>query len=100
MKLFKKTTAITASVLIAGQISLFNTEALGYMKEMTHIPYVDAYEDIISGADYTIMVRLSGKYLTAEANGNVCQLEKLSDETQEWKIIILDSGMPEYLQNT
>lgn len=93
MKLFKKTTAITASVLIAGQISLFNTEALGYKKEMTHIPYVDAYEDIISGADYTIMVRLSGKYLTAEANGNVCQWEKLSDETQEWKIIILDSGM-------
>ena len=37
--------------------------------------YADEYGEIISGADYTIMVRLSGKYITAANDGNIHQWE-------------------------
>lgn len=47
---------------------------------------IDSSGNIISGCEYTIMVRLSGKYVTASADGNVHQWEKLGDLSQCWKI--------------
>ncbi|WP_303835364.1 family 43 glycosylhydrolase [Ruminococcus flavefaciens] len=48
--------------------------------------FADEYGEVISGADYTIMVRLSGKYITAASDGNVHQWEKLGDSSQVWHI--------------
>ena len=48
--------------------------------------FADEYGEVISGADYTIMVRLSGKYITAASDGNVHQWEKLGDDSQVWHI--------------
>ncbi|WP_024859926.1 family 43 glycosylhydrolase [Ruminococcus flavefaciens] len=48
--------------------------------------FADEYGEVISGADYTIMVRLSGKYITAASDGNVHQWEKLGDSSQVWRI--------------
>lgn len=48
--------------------------------------FADEYGEVISGADYTIMVRLSGKYVTAASDGNVQQWEKLGDDSQIWHI--------------
>ena len=49
--------------------------------------YADSFGDVVSGAEYTIMVRLSGKYVTAASDGNVHQWEKLDGTSQHWKII-------------
>ena len=54
--------------------------------------YADEYGEIISGADYTIMVRLSGKYITAANDGNVHQWEKLGDDSQVWHIESAGNG--------
>jgi GH43 family beta-xylosidase len=48
--------------------------------------FADEYGEVISGADYTIMVRLSGKYISAANDGNVHQWEKLGDDSQVWHI--------------
>lgn len=48
--------------------------------------YADSFGEVISGGDYTIMVRLSGKYITAARDGNVHQWEKLGDNSQVWHI--------------
>jgi len=48
--------------------------------------YADSFGEVISGGDYTIMVRLSGKYITAASDGNVHQWEKLGDNSQVWHI--------------
>jgi len=93
MNLLKKIAIITASVLLSGQFSLINTQASQYSQKTVHIPYADTSKDIISGAEYTIMVRLSGKYITAQSNGNVCQWENLQNASQKWKIFVLESGM-------
>jgi len=50
------------------------------------VDFADSYGEVISGADYTIMVRLSGKYITAASDGNVHQWEKLGDNSQVWHI--------------
>ena len=52
----------------------------------------DTADDVICGCDYTIMVRLSGKYITAAADGNVHQWEKLGNASQQWRIIDAGSG--------
>ncbi|EWM53557.1 family 43 glycosylhydrolase [Ruminococcus flavefaciens] len=54
--------------------------------------YADEYGDVISGADYTIMVRLSGKYITAASDGNVQQWEKLGNDSQIWHIESAGNG--------
>ncbi|MBQ6251850.1 family 43 glycosylhydrolase [Ruminococcus sp.] len=50
------------------------------------VDYADSFGEVISGGDYTIMVRLSGKYITAASDGNVHQWEKLGDNSQVWHI--------------
>ena len=54
--------------------------------------FADEYGEVISGADYTIMVRLSGKYVTAANDGNVHQWEKLGDDSQVWHIESAGNG--------
>ena len=54
--------------------------------------YADEYGEVISGADYTIMVRLSGKFITAASDGNVHQWEKLGDDSQIWHIESAGNG--------
>lgn len=51
----------------------------------------DADERILSGAEYTIRVRLSGKMLTADAD-NVQQWEDKADASQRWRIVKTDGG--------
>ena len=50
----------------------------------------DSFGDVLSGSEYTIMVRLSGKYVTARPDGNAEQWEKASNGSQNW--IITDCG--------
>ena len=54
--------------------------------------YADGFGDVVSGTDYTIMVRLSGKYVTAASDGNVHQWEKTGDRSQEWRIVSAGGG--------
>ncbi|MBQ6034460.1 MAG: RICIN domain-containing protein, partial [Ruminococcus sp.] len=56
------------------------------------VDFADEYGEVISGADYTIMVRLSGKYVTAANDGNVHQWEKLGDDSQVWHIESAGNG--------
>ena len=58
-----------------------------YVPPVTKAVYADSSGDVVSGADYTLMVRLSGKYVTAASDGNIHQWEKLSGKSQHWKII-------------
>lgn len=60
-------------------------------------PYISKSAGIVSGADYTIMVRLSGKFITASENGNVHQWEALGNASQKWKIIDAGDGYCAFL---
>ena len=54
--------------------------------------YADAGSRLVSGAEYTIMVRLSGKFITAASDGNVQQWENLHNDTQTWRIVTQPDG--------
>ncbi|MCQ2417772.1 MAG: family 43 glycosylhydrolase [Oscillospiraceae bacterium] len=54
--------------------------------------YADSAKRIISGAEYTIAARLSGKCMTADTNGNVIQWESLGTSAQHWKIVQQENG--------
>ena len=56
------------------------------VRAVVNADFSDEYGEVISGADYTIMVRLSGKYITAASDGNVQQWERKGDSTQIWHI--------------
>lgn len=60
--------------------------------EVLSAQYADGFGDVVSGTDYTIMVRLSGKYVTAASDGNVHQWEKTGDSSQEWRIVSAGGG--------
>ncbi|MBR2087516.1 MAG: RICIN domain-containing protein, partial [Oscillospiraceae bacterium] len=49
--------------------------------------FADTKGDVPSGASYTIMSRLSGKYMTAGEDGNVLQWEQQAGDSQIWQII-------------
>lgn len=55
-------------------------------KAMVTADCADEYGEVISGGDYNIMVRLSGKFVTAGSDGNVQQWEKKGDSSQIWYI--------------
>ena len=55
--------------------------------------YADTARDVLSGADYTIMSRLSGKFMTAGEDGNVLQWEKQDGDSQTWRIFATTNGM-------
>ena len=54
--------------------------------------YADSFGDVVSGTDYTIMVRLSGKFVTAASDGNVHQWERLGGKSQQWRIVSAGGG--------
>ena len=60
--------------------------------ETVKADYADALEKIVSGAEYTIMVRLSGKFITAASDGNVQQWEAKGDSSQRWRIVAQGDG--------
>lgn len=62
-------------------------------------PYVNKAAGIVSGADYTIMVRLSGKYITAAADGNIQQWESKGNASQKWRIIDAGGGYCAFLSS-
>ena len=81
-------TGIAAASLPAFQASAANPVSA---------PYVNKAAGIVSGADYTIMVRLSGKFITAASDGNVQQWEALGNASQKWKIIDAGGGYCAFL---
>ncbi len=54
--------------------------------------FADERNEIVSGAAYTMMVRLSGKFITAASDGNVHQWENLGDASQQWIITKIGNG--------
>ncbi|MBR2912903.1 MAG: RICIN domain-containing protein, partial [Oscillospiraceae bacterium] len=54
--------------------------------------FADERNEIVSGAAYTMMVRLSGKFITAAEDGNVHQWENLGDASQQWIITKIGNG--------
>ena len=59
--------ALAASVCIAALLPAGTAEAAARVTA----PYIANPAKLISGAEYEIMVRLSGKYITAAADGNI-----------------------------
>ena len=55
------------------------------------VPYADEVGRVPAGTEYTIMVRLSGKYLTADKS-NVIQWETKGDASQKWVIQAAGDG--------
>ena len=54
---------------------------------------VDEKAEVFSGASYTIMSRLSGKFMTAGEDGNVLQWEKQAGDAQTWQIFSAGEGL-------
>lgn len=79
-----KPTAAAAALALALQAAPVNVSAAGY--DPVSASYADSFGEVLSGADYTIMVRLSGKYITASQSGNVEQQSKRDDTSQLWHI--------------
>ena len=59
--------------------------------------YADSAKQIPFGTDYTIMVRLSGKFITADTNGNVMQWAARGDDSQNWRIVDAGNGYVAFL---
>ena len=70
----------------AGTAALVITACPVSVRAAVTADFADSYGEVLSGADYTIMVRLSGKYITAASDGNVQQWEKKGDSSQIWHI--------------
>ncbi len=88
--------ALSALLITAAAAAAFpNVQASA--AEPVSAPYVNKSAGIVSGAEYTIMVRLSGKYITAAADGNVQQWESLGNASQNWRIIDAGDGYCAFL---
>ncbi len=77
---YKRLIAISCSAALAFSACPVTAKAI------VTADYADEYGEVISGGDYTIMVRLSGKFVTAANDGNVQQWEKKEDSSQIWHI--------------
>ena len=89
-----KTKALRAAAAIlsgicAGSLLLQSPYLPAAAQKLT-VSYADSGSRIVSGAVYTIMVRLSGKFITAASDGNVHQWESLAGDSQHW--IITEEG--------
>ncbi|MBP0966119.1 MAG: family 43 glycosylhydrolase, partial [Oscillospiraceae bacterium] len=85
----KKRTLISALLLAAGTALLVPFPASAAAPSVC-AKYADSAKKIAFGTDYTIMVRLSGKFITAAATGNIEQWAARSDDSQNW--YITDAG--------
>ncbi len=96
MKVLKRITALAMSLALTGQALLPDANGI-VVSERISAPdtlyYADSFGDVLSGAEYTIMVRLSGKLITADNTGNVIQWEDKGDQSQRWKIVSCRNGM-------
>jgi len=64
------------SILISAVQAWNNTQHQKLVRRATN--------EVVSGNNYVIMIRLSGKLITATTDGNVHQWEKLGDDSQVW----------------
>jgi len=64
------------SILISAVQAWNNTQHQKLVRRATN--------EVVSGNNYVIMVRLSGKFITATTDGNVHQWEKLGNDSQVW----------------
>jgi len=90
----KKKTALTFMSALLCTVGFYVNSAVFSAEKSSDISvdYADSYKEIISGEEYTIMVRLSGKFITADKSGNVHQWEKLDGNSQKWKIVTTGNG--------
>ena len=86
----KKRKLITALLLAGSTAMLLPDAAANAASPAVCARYADAAKKIAFGTDYTIMVRLSGKFITAADNGNIEQWASRSDSAQSW--FIADAG--------
>ena len=94
MRILKKITLVLTSAIIVGQTApVAIAIAENPPNSEVCVGYADTFGDIISGAEYTIMVRLSGKFITAKSDGNVHQWEKLDDDSQKWQIVAVGKNL-------
>ena len=70
--------AVTAVLLAASQ---------------TGLPASASRTEVYSGAEYTVMSRLSGKFMTADTTGNVMQWERQDGDSQVWQFVAAGEGM-------
>ena len=93
MKLSKRFIAAAISTVTAiGGLSMTAYPVTYEQATDNNAAYADEYGEIISGQDYTIMVRLSGKMITASNDGNVIQWEKTGENSQNWEITANGDG--------
>ena len=88
MRLLNRVLPAVLSAFTAISAVHFPADAIKY-EQSTGIDsslYADSFGEVISGADYNIMVRLSGKYITADTDGNVIQWEGNGTDRQIWRI--------------
>ena len=88
MNIFRKVMLSALSVVTAVTALPLTSDAVGYEKprKTDGKLYADSFGEVISGSDYNIMVRLSGKYITADTDGNVVQWEATGSDRQVWRI--------------
>ena len=76
MKMRKAVSILLCSSLAAASFpAAVTADSAGKTDAPLSAVCADSYGEVVSGCEYTIMVRLSGKYLTAAQDGNVCQWE-------------------------
>lgn len=88
MNLFRRTVpAVFAAATAISGLSL-TAGSVKYDRQNPNLSiyYADDCGDVISGANYNIMVRLSGKFFTADSSGNVIQWDGNGSDSQKWHI--------------
>ena len=91
MKKQRLISAVTAAAMLLPSMLLPTPVSAANAVQPVSVPYADSVGRVPGGTEYTIMVRLSGKYLTAD-DGNVIQWEGKSDSSQTWRILAEADG--------
>jgi len=92
MKTKRFVAAVSAVLLAASAASGITSDASAAEDLIITAEYADTAKRIISGAEYTITARLSGKCMTAQNDGNVWQWEPMNTEDQHWQIVQQSDG--------
>ena len=77
-------TALSLTVLSAASLPAEQGTAAG--QPAVTLSCADTAGRVLSGAEYTFMVRLSGKYITADTDGNLIQWEGRGDASQRFTV--------------
>ena len=96
MKTKRTFAALSAAVLTALSAGTFPQAEQASAAQFT-AEYADTAGRVISGATYTVMSRLSGKLITAEADGNAAQWSPNGESSQQWQIISTGDGCCAFL---